>query len=79
MDYEGVIEALGEGRMKPEKMITSKIHIDRVVEDGFTPLINVSHLRLPTPIIQRYDANPSAGEREACKDIGRFVSLVIRM
>lgn len=41
-DYEGVLKALGEGSMQPEKMITSKIHIDRVVEDGFTPLINVS-------------------------------------
>jgi len=51
VDYEGVIKALSEGRMEPEKMITSKIHIDRVVEDGFTPLINVSHLLLPTPLL----------------------------
>ena len=39
-DYAGVIKALGDGSMKPEKMITGKIPIDRVVEDGFTPLIN---------------------------------------
>lgn len=38
-DYEGVIKALGDGLIKPEKMITAKIAIDRVVEDGFTPLI----------------------------------------
>jgi threonine dehydrogenase-like Zn-dependent dehydrogenase len=38
-DYEGVIEALRTGTMKPEKMITSKIKIDRIVEDGFKPLI----------------------------------------
>ena len=38
-DYEGVIEALRTGAIKPEKMITSKIKIDRVVEDGFKPLI----------------------------------------
>ena len=25
--------------MKPEKMITSKIKIDRIAEDGFKPLI----------------------------------------
>ena len=41
-DYQGVINALSEGSMQPEKMITSKIHIDRVVEDGYIPLINVS-------------------------------------
>ncbi|RMD41921.1 hypothetical protein DV735_g3229, partial [Chaetothyriales sp. CBS 134920] len=39
-DFEGVIEALAEGRLKPAGMITSKIAVDRVVEDGFTPLIN---------------------------------------
>jgi len=38
-DYEGVIDALGKGTMKPEKMITSKIKIDRIAEDGFKPLI----------------------------------------
>lgn len=39
-DYQGVIEALGSGALKPDKMITGKIAIDRVVEDGFDPLIN---------------------------------------
>lgn len=39
-DYQGVIDALAEGALKPEKMITGKIAIDRVVEDGFDPLIN---------------------------------------
>jgi threonine dehydrogenase-like Zn-dependent dehydrogenase len=39
-DYESVIEALRSGALKPEKMITSKIRIDRIVEDGFEPLIN---------------------------------------
>jgi threonine dehydrogenase-like Zn-dependent dehydrogenase len=38
-DYEAVIEALRSGTLKPEKMITSKIRIDRIVEDGFKPLI----------------------------------------
>jgi threonine dehydrogenase-like Zn-dependent dehydrogenase len=38
-DYESVIEALRTGAMKPEKMITSKIKIDRIAEDGFKPLI----------------------------------------
>lgn len=46
-DYEGVIKALSEGRMQPEKMITSKIHIDRLVEDGYMPLINVSADAVP--------------------------------
>lgn len=35
-----MIEALGSGSMKPEKMITGKIAIDRIVEDGYLPLIN---------------------------------------
>ena len=34
-----MITALQEGKVKPEKMITSKIAINRIVEDGFTPLI----------------------------------------
>lgn len=38
-DYRGVIEALRSGAIKPEAMITSKIKIDRVVEDGFRALI----------------------------------------
>lgn len=39
-DYQGVIEAIASGALKPEKMITGRIAIDRVVEDGFEPLIN---------------------------------------
>lgn len=34
-DFEGVVKALGEGKLKPTNMITSKIKIDRVVEDGY--------------------------------------------
>ena len=37
-DYQGVIDALARGALKPHKMITGKIRIDRVVEDGFRPL-----------------------------------------
>ena len=77
-DYEGVIKALSEGSMQPEKMITSKIHIDRVVEDGYTPLIHVSFLPLPTEICRSANANSSVGEGEACKDSGGFVSLDIK-
>lgn len=38
-DFAGVIKALDDGSLKPEKMITSKIKIDRVVEDGYKALI----------------------------------------
>ncbi|RMZ91602.1 hypothetical protein DV736_g1191, partial [Chaetothyriales sp. CBS 134916] len=38
-DFNGVIEALAEGKLKPANMITRRIAVDRVVEDGFTPLI----------------------------------------
>ena len=37
-DFELVIQALTEGRLKPESMITRKISINRVVEDGFKGL-----------------------------------------
>lgn len=39
-DFQLVIEALAEGRLRPESMITRKISINRVVEDGFMALIN---------------------------------------
>lgn len=35
-----MIRALAEGLLKPESMITRKISINRVVEDGFMALIN---------------------------------------
>jgi len=38
-DFAGVIKALGDGNLNPEKMITGKIKIDRVPEDGYRPLI----------------------------------------
>ena len=38
-DFAGVIKALGEGKLKPVKMITSKIKIDRVVEDGYNACV----------------------------------------
>ncbi|KAL8243721.1 hypothetical protein R6Q59_009979 [Mikania micrantha] len=38
-DYRGVIQALGQGKMKPDAMITGIIKIDRVVEDGYRALI----------------------------------------
>jgi hypothetical protein len=38
-DYEGVIKALKDGKLNPQKMITSKIRVDRVVEDGYTPYV----------------------------------------
>lgn len=34
-----MIEALRSGALKPEKMITGKIRIDRIAEDGFKPLM----------------------------------------
>jgi threonine dehydrogenase-like Zn-dependent dehydrogenase len=38
-DFAGVIDALADGHLKPERMITGKIKIDRVPEDGYRPLI----------------------------------------
>ncbi|RWA07158.1 hypothetical protein EKO27_g7948 [Xylaria grammica] len=39
-DFGHVIDALHAGRLRPESMITGKIPIDRIVEDGFEALIN---------------------------------------
>ena len=38
-DFEAVLEAISSGKMAPEGMITKKIAIDRVAEDGFTALV----------------------------------------
>ncbi|KAH7371314.1 sorbitol dehydrogenase [Cadophora sp. MPI-SDFR-AT-0126] len=39
-DFKDVIKALGDGHIKPADMITSKVPLERVVEDGFKELIN---------------------------------------
>ncbi|KAK4545849.1 hypothetical protein LTR36_002413 [Oleoguttula mirabilis] len=38
-DFQGVIDALGAGTIKPANMITGKIQMDRLVDDGYWPLI----------------------------------------
>ena len=38
-DFQEVVQALDDGRLKPAKMITSKIQLDNVVEDGIRALI----------------------------------------
>ncbi|KAI0205179.1 dehydrogenase [Astrocystis sublimbata] len=39
-DFNNVIKALHEGRLRPEAMVTSKVPLNRVVEDGFEALTN---------------------------------------
>lgn len=39
-DYLGVLDALGKGKLKPEAMITGKIKMQNLVEEGYMPLIN---------------------------------------
>lgn len=38
-DFEAVIEAISSGIMKPEGMITKKIPMDKVADQGFKTLI----------------------------------------
>lgn len=38
-DFEAVIEAIASGKMKPEGMITKKVTMDKVVDEGFNTLI----------------------------------------
>ncbi|CAK4030359.1 (R,R)-butanediol dehydrogenase [Lecanosticta acicola] len=39
-DFQGVVDALGAGKMKPEGMITSTIRMDQLVDRGYLALIN---------------------------------------
>lgn len=39
-DFGKVVEAIDKGTIKPQDMITRKIALDRVVEDGFEALIH---------------------------------------
>lgn len=38
-DFEAVIQAIGDGRLKPHKMITSKIPMEDLVEKGIWALV----------------------------------------
>lgn len=38
-DFQHVIDAISEGRMKPDEMITKRIKLDKVQEEGFQTLI----------------------------------------
>lgn len=38
-DFQGVIDVIGAGRIKPAGMITGKIQMDRLVDDGYWALI----------------------------------------
>ncbi|KAI0534941.1 dehydrogenase [Xylaria digitata] len=52
-DFGHVIDAIDAGRLRPESMITGKIRIDRVVEDGFEALINEKdkHVKIMVDLI----------------------------
>ncbi|KAK4502664.1 hypothetical protein PRZ48_006090 [Zasmidium cellare] len=39
-DFQGVVDALGAGKLEPHRMITSKIKMDKLVDDGYLALIN---------------------------------------
>ena len=38
-DFEAVLDAISKGLLKPEGMITKKIKMDEVAEEGFKALI----------------------------------------
>lgn len=38
-DFEAVIDAISTGKMNPEAMITKKVTMDKVAEEGFKTLI----------------------------------------
>jgi 2-desacetyl-2-hydroxyethyl bacteriochlorophyllide A dehydrogenase len=39
-DFQDVIDAIAQGKMKPEKMITKRIQLDQVEKEGFAALIH---------------------------------------
>jgi 2-desacetyl-2-hydroxyethyl bacteriochlorophyllide A dehydrogenase len=39
-DFQEVMDAISEGRMKPDRMITKKISLDEVEKEGFSALIH---------------------------------------
>lgn len=38
-DFQEVLDAISSGRIKPERMITKRINLDEVVEEGFNALV----------------------------------------
>ena len=53
-DFQGVIDALEKGSLKPEAMITSKIAMDNLVDDGYWALIKEKdkHVKILVDISQ---------------------------
>lgn len=39
-DFQDVLDAISEGRLKPDDMITKRIELDQVEEEGFKTLID---------------------------------------
>jgi threonine dehydrogenase-like Zn-dependent dehydrogenase len=39
-DFEAVLQAMSEGKIKPAGMITKKIRLNQVEDEGFSTLIN---------------------------------------
>lgn len=73
-DFAGVIKALGEGKLQPVKMITSKIKIDRVVEDGYNASVFPLFPSSSVAALDRMDAycgQAHQRERQARQDPDR--------
>lgn len=64
-DFAGVVKALGEKKLEPAKMITSKIKIDRVVE-GESHSRDVCHTAVLTN--HRWLQCLDQREGQACQD-----------
>ncbi|KAK0305867.1 hypothetical protein LTR29_016216 [Friedmanniomyces endolithicus] len=62
-DFEGVIKALGEGKIKPAPMITSRIQMDRLVDDGYWALIKEKDKHVKILVDMR------AGLSDAAKEV----------
>lgn len=56
-DFEAVIDAIAAGKMKPEGMITKKIPMDKVADQGFKTLIEEKdkHVKILVDMTQRVE------------------------
>ncbi|KXL45252.1 MAG: hypothetical protein FE78DRAFT_148583, partial [Acidomyces sp. 'richmondensis'] len=58
-DFQGVIEALGDGRIKPARMITSRIKMDQLVDKGYWALIREKDKHVKILVDVKADVDPS--------------------
>ena len=73
-----MIAALRAGAMKPEKMITRKVRIDRIAEDGFKPLIEEKDKHIKILVDLKASGLRTFDKHLRCVIFDSVVSMLIR-